>query len=100
MSGFGVGKLPMIYQLGSSETKLDEPINTQPSGDDPIVADNLLVSWFWCVTITSLRWIGARQTATSQVIEDRHEARVAAPLPNRARTVSVVGCQGLCQIEE
>ena len=50
--------------------------------------DPALVSWFWCVTITSLRWIGARQTATSQVIEDRHEARVAAPLPNRARTVA------------
>ena len=23
---------------------------------------NLLVCWFWCVTITSLRWIGVRQT--------------------------------------
>ena len=23
---------------------------------------SVLVSWFWCVRITSLRWIGVRQT--------------------------------------
>ena len=39
-------------------------------------------------TITSPRWIGVRQTAASQVIEGRRKARVAAPLPNRARTVA------------
>ena len=49
---------------------------------------HLLVSWFGCVTITSLRWIGVRQTGFSLVMEDRQEARVAAPLPNRARTVA------------
>ena len=47
-----------------------------------------LVSWFWCVRITSLRWIGVRQTDAFLVKEDRWIARVAAPLPNRARTVA------------
>ena len=46
---------------------------------------HLLVSWFWCA---SIGWIGVRQTATSQVMEGRQKARVAAPLPNRARTVA------------
>ena len=64
------------------------PLEERPGPTTSYRYHDLLVSWFWCVTITSLRWIGARQTATSQVIEDRHEARVAAPLPNRARTVA------------
>ena len=64
--------------------------------EGPVVASSLfdrlslhlLVSWFGCVTITSLRWIGVRQTGFSLVMEDRQKARVAAPLPNRARTVA------------
>ena len=38
-----------------------------------------LVCWFWCVTITSLRWIGVRQTDAALVVVDRKKARVAAP---------------------
>ena len=41
----------------------------------------LLVSWFGCVTITSLRSIWVRQTGFSLVMEDRQKARVAAPIP-------------------
>ena len=41
----------------------------------------LLVSWFWCAEITSLRWIGVRQAGMSLVMEDRPTARVAAPIP-------------------
>ena len=32
----------------------------------------------WCVTITSLRWIGVRQTDVSLVVAGREKARVAA----------------------
>ena len=53
-----------------------------------VFAFTVLVSWFWCVRITSLRWIGVRQTDAFLVKEDRWIARVAAPLPNRARTVA------------
>ena len=42
-------------------------------------AMHLLVFWIWCARISSLRWIGVRQTATSQVMEGRQEARVATP---------------------
>ena len=42
----------------------------------------------WCVTITSLRWIGVRQTDYSQVVAGREKARVAAPPRVRARTVA------------
>ena len=35
-----------------------------------------------------LGWIRVRQTDVSLVMEDRSKARVAAPLPNRARTVA------------
>ena len=48
----------------------------------------LFVSWFCCVTITSLTWTGVRQTECSLVMEDRSIARVAAPTPERARTVA------------
>ena len=41
----------------------------------------ILVSRFWYGTITSLRWIGVRQTVFSLVMEGRRKARVAAPIP-------------------
>ena len=49
---------------------------------------SVLVYWFWVVIMTSLRWIGVRQTDVSLVIEDRPTARVAAPPGVRARTVA------------
>ena len=58
----------------------------------------LLVSWYWYGTITSFRRIGVRQTDCSLVREDRLIARVAAPTPKRARTVSVVGRQAFCWV--
>ena len=47
-----------------------------------------LVSWCWWVTITSLTWTGVRQTECSLVMEGRSIARVAAPTPEKARTVA------------
>ena len=58
----------------------------------------LLVSWCWYGTIISLRRIGVRQTDCSLVMEDRLIARVAAPTPKRARTVSVVRRQAFCWV--
>ena len=47
-------------------------------------ADSSLVSWFWCVTITSVRRIGVRQTDDAQVMEDRKGAGVAVPIPKQS----------------
>ncbi len=48
----------------------------------------LLVSWHCCVTITSPTRKGVRQTECSLVLEGRSIARVAAPIPEGARTVA------------
>ena len=48
----------------------------------------LLVSWFGMGQSLHYRWIGVRQTGCSLVMEGREKARVAAPLPSRARTVA------------
>ena len=55
-----------------------------PAGSTDTGPSEYLVSWFWCVTITSVRRTGVRQTDDAQVLEDRKGAGVAAPLPNQS----------------
>ena len=59
-----------------------------PTDGTPSTTGCVLVCWFWVVIMTSLRWIGVRQTDVSLVIEDRPTARVTAPPGVRARTVA------------
>ena len=58
------------------------------SGDGTVKQLMLLVSWHCCVTITSPTRKGVRQTECSLVLEGRSIARVAAPIPEGARTVA------------